>query len=141
MIPRRKSVAPCVALALSLAVTLPAVVGPAAAQTQFGSIETMRPADMQEWGTLLSANVHRQAGTIAGSMSNLTLTEPVELSFSLTVDPSGTIVSGRVVDSSGYGALDEAALRLVRNMPPMPAFTPDMPQEPLTFRQRITIQR
>jgi protein TonB len=54
-------------------------------------------------------------------------------SVSITITRNGRLTSSRLVQSSGNGVLDQAALALVQRAQPMPPFPPEMREASATF--------
>jgi len=59
------------------------------------------------------------------------------VAFSFVVDSQGKILSQRVLRSSGYPALDEEAMAMLKRAQPLPAFLPTMTQPTMEVNTSI----
>lgn len=68
-------------------------------------------------------------------------TELLALQIRLVVAPDGRILKAGIKSSLGRATLDQEVLRAIGQMPPLPAFSPDMPRKPLTLSLPMELQR
>jgi protein TonB len=93
---------------------------------------TMSRNAILRWNHLVSARLQQNKRYPAAARG-----EQGTVTFAFVVTAKGEILSQRIVRSSGFPALDDEAMAMLRRAQPLPAFLPGMTQPTLEVSQSI----
>jgi protein TonB len=88
---------------------------------------------LKRWNHLVSARLQQNKRYPAAAAHG----EQGTVAFTFVVDAQGKILSQRVLRSSGYPALDEEAMAMLKRAQPLPAFLPTMTQPTMEVNTSI----
>ncbi|WP_051091248.1 energy transducer TonB [Methylopila sp. M107] len=88
------------------------------------------PADRKQWTAVIRDAFAAQKPAIESIRGVTGVLRP---ELSITIRSDGSVADVSVKRPSGFQGADDAAIQMVRNADPLPAFTADMPKDDLTF--------